>query len=305
MVPFKKMQGVGNDFVIFDLREENFLAHLSEEELRHFASRVAHRNFGVGCDGVMLVLPSEKCDYRMRIINADGSEAEMCGNGIRCFTRFLFDHGLVRGENLEVETLAGVIRPRINTDSQGKFISVTVDMGKPILDPASIPVDLTGFPYCGDGRLISFPLSLGEGRFEITCVSMGNPHAIMFVDSLTFDIRRIGPVVETHHFFPRKTNVEFVQVLNESEIRMRVWERGVGETLGCGTGSSAAAVACHLNGRTGRSVMVHLPGGDLDIAIQDDGRVFMTGPAEYSFEGTMEPSDFMSPSLDKGGFHVS
>ncbi|PKK90437.1 MAG: diaminopimelate epimerase [Candidatus Wallbacteria bacterium HGW-Wallbacteria-1] len=292
MVPFKKMHGVGNDFVIFDLREKNFLAHICEDDLRNFAVRVANRNFGVGCDGVMLVLPSESCDYRMRIINADGSEAEMCGNGIRCFARFLFDHGLIVESGLTVETMAGVIRPRINT-AENTFQSVTVDMGLPILDPRKIPVDLTGYPYCGDGKLISFPLSLGEGRFEITCVSMGNPHAITFVDSLDFDIRRIGPVVEKHHLFPKKTNVEFVQVVNRSEIRMRVWERGVGETLGCGTGSSAAVVACHLNGRTDRDVTVHLPGGDLQINIDEDERVFMTGPASYSFEGVLEPEVYL------------
>lgn len=291
---FKKMHGIGNDFVIFDTTDPGSpLKNLGEEEIRRFSGRVADRHFGVGADGVLLVMPSTRCDYRMRIINADGSEAEMCGNGIRCFARFLFDHDLIRQREFSVETLAGEVKPRINVDSAGSCDSVTVDMGTARLDPAAIPVDLSVCPSLTGGRLVSVPLSVGEGGFDITCVSMGNPHAIIFVESLDFDIARIGPVIEKHPFFPRKTNVEFVKVLDRETVEMRVWERGVGETLGCGTGSSAAAVASLLNGKTGPSILVRLRGGNLGIQVGEGYRVMMTGPASYSFEGTLNLADYL------------
>lgn len=290
---FKKMQGIGNDFVIFDITKDSPLRDLDEKTLREFSVKVANPKFGVGCDGVMLVMPSEKQDYRMRIINADGSEAEMCGNGIRCFARFLFDHGLIKSKTFEVETLAGRIIPRINTDEKGNFESVTVNMGCAQLEPEKIPVDLSCCNNVSSAGLISFPLSVGEGRFNLTCVSMGNPHAILFVDDLDIDISRIGPIIENHSFFPKKTNVEFVELIDKNNINMRVWERGVGETLGCGTGSSAAAVACFLNGHTEKNVSVHLTGGSLDIEIGESLEVLMTGPAEYTFTGTLS-SAFLS-----------
>lgn len=271
MLPFTKMHGLGNDFVVIDCRDSSLGGRTDWEEL---SRRLADRRFGVGCDQVLLLYPSAIADYRMDIYNADGSRVEMCGNGIRCFAKYLRDKGITSASELRVETLAGVIIPRFAGDE------VEVDMGEPILDGRKIPVD-------ADGPVQERPLSLPVGEVRVTCVSMGNPHAVIFVDdAAAHPIAEIGPSVETHPFFPKRVNVEFAQVLNRSEVRMRVWERGSGVTMACGTGACATAVASHWTGRTDRAVQVHLDGGTLRIRWDGtSNHVFMTGPAATVFEG--------------------
>ncbi len=268
---FTKMHGIRNDFIIL-----NGIQHpVNEDALPALAQAMCDRRFGVGADGIVQVLPSESADLRMRMYNPDGSEAEMCGNGIRCFARYAVDTGLFHGDEMRVETAAGIKYIR--------FVgpNVQVNMGAPILDRADIPCTLPG-----DGPVISQELPLGNSSLAITCVSMGNPHAVILVDDVTLvNLETIGPAVETHPVFPRKTNVHVVQVIGPNEIRMRTWERGAGITLACGTGACASAVACHLNGRCDRSVLAHLPGGDLQLDWSVDGPVLMTGPAVTVFQG--------------------
>ena len=264
------MHAIGNDFVLVDVREYPI------EDPSGFARRACDRRFGIGADQVLILDSSEKADLRMGIFNADGSEVEMCGNGIRAFAKYVWDRGLSDKDPLEVETLAGIIRP----SRDGEM--VRVDMGEPELDGRKIPVAL-------DGQVVDHPLKIDDREFEITCVSMGNPHAVIYVDDVKgFPVERYGPVIERHGLFPNRINVEFVQKVSESEIRMRVWERGAGETLACGTGASASVVASIVKGLTSRSVIVHLPGGDLLIEWPEKGRVYMTGPAAEVFEGEIK-----------------
>ena len=278
-IVFTKMQGTGNDFVVLDC-----VAHPEYETFAltpTLASRMCDRHYGIGADGLVLVLPSDIADIRMRIINSDGSEAEMCGNGIRCFARFVYEQNLVKKEVMTVETLAGVLVPRMMLDEMGTVTGVEVDMGEPILDRA-------GVPMLGEGTVVSVPISVEDKEFIVTAVGMGNPHCVTFVDDLSgFPIEYWGPRMETSPHFPRKTNVEYVQVLGEHEVIMRVWERGAAVTMACGTGSCATAVACVLNGKTGRDVLVHLDGGDLRIRWDEaSNHLFMTGAAENVFAGT-------------------
>lgn len=277
-ITFTKMQGTGNDFIVLDC-----IAHpeyLDFALVSAFASEMCDRHYGIGADGLILVLESDVADIRMRIINSDGSEAEMCGNGIRCFARFVYETNLIRKEKMTVETGAGILVPRILLDDVGDVIGVEVDMGEPILECENVPM-------LGEGQAIYIPISIEEKTFQITAVGMGNPHCVTFVDDLAeFPIEYWGPRMEVHHFFPRKTNVEYVQVLNETEVRMRVWERGAAVTMACGTGSCATVVACVLNGKTGRDVIVHLDGGDLRIYWEESSNhLFMTGPATIVFTG--------------------
>jgi diaminopimelate epimerase len=267
-IPFTKMHGLGNDFVVVDCRVEEW------GPWPELSRRLAHRRLGVGCDQVLLIRPSETADFRMDIYNADGSRVEMCGNGVRCFAKYLRQKGITRTDEIRVETLAGVIVPRI----VGELVEV--DMGEPVLDGPRIPVAAEGF-------VRERPLDLAHGSVSVTCVSMGNPHAVLFVDDAeAAPLESVGPQVELHPFFPNRVNVEFVQVLSAREVRMRVWERGAGVTMACGTGACAAAVASSWTGRTDRSVRVVLDGGPLDIRWDErTGRVFMTGPAETVFEG--------------------
>ena len=278
-IVFTKMQGTGNDFVVLDC-----VAHPEYETFAltpALASRMCDRHYGIGADGLVLVLPSDIADIRMRIINSDGSEAEMCGNGIRCFARFVYEQNLVKKEVMTVETLAGVLVPRMMLDETGNVTGVEVDMGEPILDRA-------GVPMLGEGTAVSVPIFVEDKEFIVTAVGMGNPHCVTFVDDLSgFPIEHWGPRMETSTHFPRKTNVEYVQVLSEHEVIMRVWERGAAVTMACGTGSCATAVACVLNGKTGRDVLVHLDGGDLRICWDEtSNHLFMTGAAENVFAGT-------------------
>jgi diaminopimelate epimerase len=241
---------------------------------------MSDRHFGVGGDGLILICPSQKADARMRMFNADGSESEMCGNGLRCVAKFVHDHGIAVKPHLAIETGRGVLKVDLEIH-QGKVEQVTVDMGEPILQASDIPTTLPGNPP------LNVPLDLEGTRLGFSCVSMGNPHAVAFVETLTDDlVLGIGPKVEKHPTFPRRTNVEFIQIIRPDEVRMRVWERGSGETLACGTGACASVVAGVLTKRLGRRVTVHLLGGDLQIHWNDlDNHVYMKGPAVEVFSG--------------------
>ena len=270
---FTKMHGIGNDYIFVDCFHET-LAEAPET----LAAKVSERHFGIGGDGLILILPSNVADARMRIFNADGSEAEMCGNGVRCVAKYVYERGIAKKNPLTIETGRGVLTLHLEVKDD-RVQSVTVDMGEPILDPARIPVRL-------NGTVIEYPINVDGVDLAITCVSMGNPHCVIFrpeIDDLL--VTQIGPKLERHPLFPNRTNVEFVQVLSPSEVRMRVWERGSGETLACGTGACAVCVAGVLAGRLDRKVLVHLLGGDLQIEWRSDGHVFMTGPATEVFTG--------------------
>jgi len=278
---FIKMHGLGNDFIMVeDLKEK-----LSEQSLSKLAVELCDRKFGIGADGLVLILTSTKADIRMRIFNPDGSEPEMCGNAIRCFGKLAWEEGLVTKTDITVETLAGIIKPQLTLKGDD-IEAIRVDMGEPILKRENIPMSGTGTsPVIGEEIIINS----GQG-FKFTAVSMGNPHCIIFVDDVE-DIPLIqwGPELEKHNLFPRKTNVEFVQVLTPEHVKMRVWERGAGETLACGTGACATAVASILNDKTGRKVKVSLARGDLDIEwSEDNNRVYMTGPATKVFTGQVK-----------------
>ena len=280
-IPFVKMHGCGNDYIYIDCRSR------TPDDPAALARRLSDRHFGIGGDGIILICPSQKAEYRMRMFNVDGSEAEMCGNGLRCFAKYLYDRGLTQGESVAVETGAGVLRVQIFPED-GKAARLRIAMGMPRLERPEIP--MTG----GPGRAINEELSIdvpGESlprSFRFTAVSMGNPHCVIYVDRTDdFPVAVYGPFIEHHPLFPRRANVEFVQVLTSDEVKMRVWERGAQETLACGTGASAVGVAGVLTGRTGRHILVRLLGGDLAIDWSDDGCVYLTGPAEEVFEGTV------------------
>lgn len=275
---FTKVHGLGNDFVIVNTLEESGVPE-GGEKLGALAVRVCHRHFGVGADGLILLKKSDRADIYMQIINSDGSEPEMCGNGIRCVARYVYETGLVPGGKVRVETLAGIIVPEIIADDDAHFL-VRVDMGEPRLERAEIPMQ--GPP----GRVLNEALALNGDRFMVTAVSMGNPHCVIFVDDvMAVPLSELGPKLEAHPAFPRKANIEFVQIVNDKEVIMRVWERGAGVTMACGTGTCAAGVASHLNGHTGRKVKVRLTAGHLDIEWADNNHVYMTGPARKVFTG--------------------
>ncbi len=273
---FTKMHGCGNDYVYVNCFEETV------GDPARIAPIVSDRHFGIGSDGLVLILPSDAADFRMRMFNPDGSEAEMCGNAIRCVAKYVYDRGLTSKTEFDCETGAGVLH-LVATLNGGEVEKVRVNMGQPRLDRAEIP--MTGEP----GRVLREPLDVDGETFEVSCVSMGNPHAVIRVDEPTDDlVLGIGPKIENHLSFPARTNVEFVQILSPSEVRQRTWERGAGETLACGTGASAVGVACALNGWTGRSVLIHLSGGDLEIEWAEDDSVYMTGPATHVFDGEID-----------------
>ncbi len=279
---FTKMHGIGNDFVMVGClgKEGDALA----EDAQRRAAFLCDRKFGVGADGVILILPGQAAPFRMRMFNPDGSEAEMCGNGLRCFAKYVCDRGFAHSEtSLVVETGAGLLRVEAQIGAGGKVNKVRVDMGEPVLVPADVPTTLGQ----GLAPVVNAPLALADRTLGVTTVSMGNPHAVVFVDqTATYPVATVGPQVESHPAFPKRINTEFVEVLSKNEMNFRVWERGAGETLACGTGASAAAVAGVLNGLTERNVLIHLPGGDLEIEWSAaDNRVYMTGPAADVFEG--------------------
>ena len=274
---FTKMQGIGNDYVYVDT-----FAQKPPADPGKLAVAVSDRHFGVGSDGLILIGRSDVADARMRMFNADGSESEMCGNGVRCVAKYVHDHGIARKPRVTIETGRGVLTLDLEV-SEGTVRRVRVNMGVPILQGSDIPTRLPGDPP------IDAPLVVEGAEFRVTAVSMGNPHAVVFLDgdedgaALT---RTVGPGIERHPSFPRRVNVHFVRVIGPGEVRMWTWERGSGVTLACGTGACAVCVAGVLTGRTGRSVLAHLPGGDLDLAWpEDSGPVFMTGPATEVFTG--------------------
>lgn len=279
---FTKMQGIGNDYVYI-----NGFTEWVDNPVE-LAKRISDRHFGVGSDGLVLMLPSCVADLRMRIFNADGSEAEMCGNATRCVGKYAHDHGLVDGDVVRLETASGIKVIHLRFED-GHVYGATVDMGEPVLAPALIPVVCPhALTENGDPqRFIAQPVDVGGRRYALTAVSMGNPHAVVFMQGIdTLDLPRTGPLFEHHPLFPKRTNTEFVEVLSPDSIKMRVWERGSGETLACGTGACAAAVASVLNGHTGRSVDVKLRGGVLHIDWnENDNHVYMTGGAVSVFEG--------------------
>ena len=280
---FTKMHGIGNDFILVDALGENAY----ETNAYDISKKVNHRKFGVGGDGLVLVLPSKLAAFKMRMFNPDGSEAEMCGNGIRCFAKYVHDKFLTPDVNIKVETLAGVKELKMSLKDgkkEGKVDSVRVDMGEPALKRSSIPMR-------GDEaeQVVGETLKAEGEKFEITCVNMGNPHVVIFGDNISsVPVPKLGASIENHKSFPKRTNVHFVQIVNSSEIIIRTWERGAGETLACGTGACACVVASVLNGKTSRNVLVHLPGGDLRVEWAGNNRVLMTGPAEEVFEGEID-----------------
>lgn len=279
---FVKMQGDGNDYIYMDtVVDENF-RKFPESEYPVLARKISDRHFGIGSDGLILILPASDADFFMRIFNADGSEAQMCGNGIRCVAKYVYERSLTDKSRLKINTKAGIKDIELNTD-HGKVDSITVDMGSPLLEPEAIPVSVPKKEKFVEGEI-----SVDGNTFRFTAVGMGNPHCVIFTDKLTDElIYRYGPEIEKSNIFPERTNVEFIKVINRTTIEMRVWERGSGETLACGTGACASAVASFLNGFTEPKVEVRLLGGSLFIDYdQNSGHVFMTGPAEFVAEGT-------------------
>ncbi len=277
---FTKMHGAGNDYVYVNCFDQP-----EPDNPQSLAREIADRHKGVGGDGLILICPSGDADARMRMFNADGSEAEMCGNGIRCVAKYVYDHGLCRRSQLRIGTGAGVLAVELHVDPKTDTVDqVRVDMGAPVLKAADIPTTLPS--QSPDGRVIDAPLEVDGEQFKVTCVSMGNPHCIAFVDAITDDhVFRFGRQIEKHASFPNRVNAEFVEVLSSTEVRMRVWERGSGETQACGTGACAVCVAGVLCDRTERRITVRLLGGDLQLEWADDDHVYMTGGAVEVFSG--------------------
>lgn len=272
---FTKWHGLGNDFVIVNGMEEVIA------DYREQAIAVCDRNFGIGADGLVILLPSDIADFKMRIFNSDGSEADMCGNATRCVARYLYENGLTDKTVITLDTLAGIITPEL-IFKNNILQTVRVDMGVPRLLRQEIPI--VGNP---NEQVVNMPLEVDGVTYYITCVSMGNPHCLMFVEDITkVDLKKIGPQIETHDLFPKKTNVEFIQILDRQTIRMRVWERGAGITKACGTGASASLVASVLNNHTNRQATVKLDGGDLFLEWAENDHIFMSGPAVEVFRGT-------------------
>jgi diaminopimelate epimerase len=282
---FTKMHGIGNDYVYVNGFQERVADPAA------VARVVSDRHTGIGGDGLILILPSDKADVRMRMFNADGSEGEMCGNGIRCVAKYAYDHGLTKNNPMRVETGRGILSLAMRL-KESKVDQVTVNMGHPILDLSQVPVDASKLKPAKAPEY-TIPLDWPQ-RFDASFVSMGNPHAVMYVDDVgQLDLEHVGPLVERHPAFPRRINAHWVQAISPSEVRMRTWERGSGITLACGTGACAVAVAGVLTGRTQRKLLAHLPGGDLELEWREsDNNVYMTGPASEVFSGEWKSADF-------------
>lgn len=283
---FTKMHGCGNDYVYVDCTKE-VIPNISET-----AIRVSDRHFGIGSDGLILIKASDVADFEMDMYNADGSRGKMCGNGIRCVAKYVYDHGLTDKTTITVNTLSGVKTLKLTVED-GKVSKVRVDMGEPELIPAQVPVKASVLGLADDRReaIVAEPLEIKGRSYDITCVSMGNPHCITFIeeDVRDFPLEAVGPVFEKHELFPERVNTEFINVIDKDHLRMRVWERGSGETLACGTGACAVAVASYLNGFTGRSVDIELLGGHLEVVYDEKtNHVFMTGPATEVFSGEID-----------------
>lgn len=283
---FTKMHGCGNDYVYVDCTKE-VIPNISET-----AIRVSDRHFGIGSDGLILIKASDVADFEMDMYNADGSRGKMCGNGIRCVAKYVYDHGLTDKTTITVNTLSGIKTLKLTVED-GKVSKVRVDMGEPELIPAQVPVKASVLGLADDRReaIVAEPLEIKGRSYDITCVSMGNPHCITFIgeDVRDFPLEAVGPVFEKHELFPERVNTEFINVIDKDHLRMRVWERGSGETLACGTGACAVAVASYLNGFTGRSVDIELLGGHLEVVYDEKtNHVFMTGPATEVFSGKID-----------------
>ena len=284
MIKFTKMEGLGNDYVYIDCTKQD-IKNASE-----LAKVISDRHFGVGSDGLILIKKSKTADFRMQMFNSDGSEAEMCGNGIRCVGKFVYDKGLKDKTTLKIETLAGTKILNLNVED-GKVKTVKVDMGEPILDNKLIPAKDGKVYKSKDGiKFYKVNINIDNELKELTCVSMGNPHGVDFMNNMEkLKIEKYGPIIEKDSHFPNKINTEFIEIIDKNNINMRVWERGAGETLACGTGACASVVACVLNGYTDRTVTVKLLGGKLKIEWnKEDNHVYMTGPAKIVFEGELD-----------------
>jgi diaminopimelate epimerase len=274
MMMFWKMHGLGNDYVVMDNRDGKIVGTAATELSR----RLCERRFSIGADGLLLVSNSSVTDVKMQIFNADGSEAEMCGNGIRCLAKYCFENNITSAVDFGVETLAGTKHVWLTVEN-GQVKSVKVDMGLPILERGKIPM-------LGDGICINEDLLVSGENYKVTCLSIGNPHCVVFVDNVdSFPVQTLGPKIENHPLFPKRTNVEFVQILNNHEMKVRVWERGCGETLACGTGACASSFAGKLTRKISGTVAIHLLGGD--VKVEYNNRLFLSGPAEKVFEGTL------------------
>ena len=290
---FTKMHGCGNDYIYFDCTKEDFPGGTEGE--RQAAIKLSDRHFGIGGDGIILIKRGKTADFEMVMYNADGSRSQMCGNGIRCVGKLVYDAGYTQGREFTVESMGAVKILKVESGNCGdKVARLSVDMGSPILSAAKIPVNMKSFGGDSGARVIQHPIEIGGLEYKITCVSMGNPHAVVFIDKkpADFPVCEIGPLFENDKFFPERTNTEFAYVQDRRTIYMRVWERGTGETLACGTGTCATVVAAILNGfvDAGEKITVHLLGGDLKIewSGNDQDSVFMTGPAETVFNGEIE-----------------
>jgi diaminopimelate epimerase len=271
---FWKMHGLGNDYIVIDNRDQK----IGDKQAADLAKRLCERRFSVGADGLLLVSNSNVADVKMRIFNADGSEAEMCGNGIRCFAKYCYENGIATKNEFTVETLSGIKRVWLAIEHQ-EVKTVKVDMGVPDCERSSLPM-------IGQGTCINENLEVDDEAYKVTCLSMGNPHCVLFVDKVDdFPVEQVGPKIENHKAFPKRTNVGFVQVLNRNELKVRVWERGCGETLACGTGTCAAVAAANKLGKVGNKVTVHVLGGDLQVEVGKS--LFLSGAAEKVFEGTL------------------
>lgn len=274
VIRFTKMHGIGNDYIYINCMES------TPDRLPELAIEMSDRHFGVGGDGIVLICPSEVADFKMRMFNNDGSEARMCGNASRCIARYVHDHGLTDQRRISLETLSGIKVLSLNMNSGGEVESVTVDMGEPEFTPGLIPV------VTASERMVEEDVETSCGDVKVTAVSMGNPHGVIFVDRIEdVDFDTLGPELESHDIWPDRANIEFLEVISRSEARMRVWERGTGETLACGTGACASAVVAILTGRCDRKVTIHLRGGNLEIEWGEDGHVMMTGGATEVFDG--------------------
>ena len=273
---FVKMHGLGNDFVFIEDKTGQ------DKDYTALARAMCNRHTGIGADGLIVIVDSRVADVRMRIINSDGSEAEMCGNGIRCFAKYVYDNGIIEKKRFTVETPAGIMEPEITVGADNKAELITINMGRPSFNRSEIPME------GADGRVLNEDLCVNGANWKITSLLMGVPHTVTYVDDVdTVDIEKIGPLFEKHEAFPKHTNINFAQQMDDRTVKVRTWERGAGATLACGTGSCSVAVASFLNGRTGREVDIQLPLGTLHIEYrEEDGNVYMTGPAAGSFTGT-------------------
>ena len=283
ILSFTKMHGIGNDYIYVDCFKENFTV----EDAKKYVPILSYRHFSIGGDGIILIMPSEKndkADVKMKMFNADGSESEMCGNGIRCVAKYAYDKNISKNNPLKIETLRGILEAKLFI-KDGEVDSVEINMDSPILEGLKIPTTINKNP------IIDEPIEINGKEYLFTAVSMGNPHAVIFVDDLdNIDIETVGKLIENNSIFPNRTNVEFVEIINGGEVKQRTWERGSGETLACGTGASAVCVAGFISERTESKILNHLLGGDLTLDYRD-GKVFMKGEARYSFEGKIDLSN--------------